>query len=70
VTAFLGALNAISGPLIITTNQVGRFDDAMLRQLDIFLLFPQLGIHVTLQNWEKLLNEIKYSMEQNCGRLL
>ncbi|KAF2855694.1 hypothetical protein T440DRAFT_551058 [Plenodomus tracheiphilus IPT5] len=59
VSVFLRVLEYYSGILILTTNRVGQFDEAIKSRIHISLYYPPLDRKRTLQIWRMNLRRLK-----------
>ncbi|KAF2181388.1 hypothetical protein K469DRAFT_740828 [Zopfia rhizophila CBS 207.26] len=50
-SVFLDALEYFSGILILTTNRIGAFDEAIMSRLHLSLYYPTLGMNATRELW-------------------
>lgn len=58
IKVFIDALEYFSGILILTTNRVGSFDDAVMSRIHLSLYYPSLDRDGTLQIWESMLGRL------------
>ena len=64
---FLRVLEYYSGILILTTNRVGEFDEAVKSRVHCTLYFPPLDKYETVKIWEKSLDRLtKQNQSPGC----
>lgn len=56
---FIDALEYFTGILILTTNRVGIFDEALRSRIHLSLYYPPLDLEATLQLWRYRLDQIQ-----------
>ncbi|KAE8452653.1 hypothetical protein EG329_013912 [Mollisiaceae sp. DMI_Dod_QoI] len=61
VSVFLRTLEYYPGILILTTNRVGSFDEAVISRIQLFLYYPHLDHDQTMQVWQVHINRVKAS---------
>ena len=61
VSVFLRTLEYYSGILILTTNRVGAFDEAVISRIQLFLYYPPLDKEKTLKVWRVHINRVRAS---------
>ncbi|KLJ12494.1 hypothetical protein EMPG_12487 [Blastomyces silverae] len=57
-SVFLDALEYFSGILILTTNRVGQFDEAITSRLHLSLHYPQLNMDTSMELWKLYLERL------------
>ncbi|KLU83171.1 hypothetical protein MAPG_02236 [Magnaporthiopsis poae ATCC 64411] len=67
VSVFLRVLEYYSGILILTTNRVGSFDEAVRSRIHCALYYPPLDKHQTLKVWEMNLDLLEARNEIEGG---
>lgn len=61
VSVFLRCLEYYSGILILTTNRVGSFDEAVVSRIQLFLYYPPLDKDQTMKVWRVHINRVRAS---------
>ncbi|MCJ1385115.1 hypothetical protein MMC17_008234 [Xylographa soralifera] len=67
VLVFLRALEYYSGILILTTNRVGEFDEAIKSRIHCTLYYPPLDEDNTMKIWETNLDRLDYGNKKNMS---
>jgi SpoVK/Ycf46/Vps4 family AAA+-type ATPase len=61
VSVFLRTLEYYPGILILTTNRVGAFDEAVVSRIQLFLYYPPLDEEKTMKVWHVHINRVRVS---------
>jgi SpoVK/Ycf46/Vps4 family AAA+-type ATPase len=61
VSVFLRTLEYYPGILILTTNRVGSFDEAVVSRIQLFLYYPPLDKEKTMKVWRVHINRVRSS---------
>ncbi|KAH7385087.1 hypothetical protein BKA64DRAFT_157338 [Cadophora sp. MPI-SDFR-AT-0126] len=61
VSVFLRTLEYYSGILILTTNRVGSFDEAVVSRIQLFLYYPPLDKDKTMKVWRVHIERVRSS---------
>lgn len=65
VSVFLRILEYYPGILILTTNRVGAFDEAVVSRIQLFLYYPPLDQEKTMKVWQVHINRLRMSEHIN-----
>lgn len=61
VSVFLRFFEYYPGILILTTNRVGSFDEAVISRIQLFLYYPPLDEDKTMKVWRVYINRVRSS---------